>query len=142
MGGSGLGSVTAQMVDCGSGNSTCVNATGKICLLERGGNLLFCTKVTNCLAGGGMAALVYGRVDQPVCEQFTSVTLVAAQCATPAAGWPVVLAAARQQGLYLKSVIASQPGVNVTLNSGGGDYSIGLMSGTSMATPTAAGELR
>jgi hypothetical protein len=140
MGASGLGNITAQMVDCGLGNSTCANATGKICLLQRGGNLLFCTKVTNCLAGGGVAALVYGRDDQPACEQITSVTLIAKECNTPASGWPVVLTASRGQGEYLKSVITRQSNVSVTLNTGGGDYSLGLMSGTSMATPTASGE--
>jgi hypothetical protein len=140
MGASGLGSVTAQMVDCGLGGSTCANATGKICLLQRGGNLLFCTKVTNCLAGFGIAALVYGRADQPQCEQITSVTLVSNECKAPANGWPVVLTASRMQGEYLKGVITSQPSVSVTLNTGGDDYSLGLMSGTSMATPTASGE--
>jgi hypothetical protein len=134
-----LGSISGQLADCGLGGSTCANATGKICLIQRGGGLLFCTKVNNCLAGGGIAALIYGRDDQPECEQITSVTLVADQCVTPAGGWPIVLLAARKQGQYFKDLIAAQPNATVTLNTGAGDYSIGVMSGTSMATPTAAG---
>ncbi|KAF6262152.1 peptidase S8/S53 domain-containing protein [Scenedesmus sp. NREL 46B-D3] len=138
MGGSGLGRTTAKMVDCGLGGSRCANATGKVCLLQRGGDLLFCTKVANCLAGGGIAAVVYGRDDQPECEQITAVTLVSDSCTTPVGGWPIVLAATRKQGLFLKNVIAAQPDVSITLSTGASDYSLGVMSGTSMATPTAA----
>jgi hypothetical protein len=141
MAGSKAGSVTGQMVDCGLGGSACANATGKICLIQRGGGLLFCTKVNNCLAGGGIAALVYGRDDQPECEQITSVTLVSDQCVTPTGGWPIVMLATRKQGLYFKNITSAQPSVSVTLNTGADDYSLGIMSGTSMATPTAAGGL-
>ncbi|WIA12437.1 hypothetical protein OEZ85_012474 [Tetradesmus obliquus] len=133
------GSISSQMVDCGLGGSACANATGKICLIQRGGGLLFCTKVSNCVAGGGVAALIYGRDDQPECEQITSVTLVSDQCVEPAGGWPIVMLATRKQGLYIKNVTASQPSTTVTLNTGAEDYSLGIMSGTSMATPAAAG---
>lgn len=135
------GSISSQMVDCGLGGSACANATGKICLIQRGGGLLFCTKVSNCVADGGVAALIYGRDDQPECEQITSVTLVSDQCVEPAGGWPIVMLATRKQGLYIKNVTASQPSTTVTLNTGAEDYSLGIMSGTSMATPAAAGEL-
>jgi hypothetical protein len=33
---SGTGSVTAQLVDCGLGLSTCSGARGKVCLIQRG----------------------------------------------------------------------------------------------------------
>ena len=51
------GTVVAPLVDCGLGLAKCPNATGKVCLIERGTNF-FCQKVANCTAGGGVAAVV------------------------------------------------------------------------------------
>jgi serine protease len=72
-------------VDCALGNSVCANAAGKVCLMQRGGNY-FCQKVLNCMAGGGVAALIYARDDQPACEQVAGVTLLGACGSTPSGG--------------------------------------------------------
>jgi hypothetical protein len=71
-------------VDCGLGTSPCSNAQGKVCLLQRGENF-FCSKVLNCMAAGGVAAIIYGRSDQPACQQITGVTLIGA-CSNPSGG--------------------------------------------------------
>jgi len=53
--------VSGELVDCGLGLSPCVGAQGKVCLIQRG-QATFCTKVLNCLAGGGIAAVIYNLV--------------------------------------------------------------------------------
>ena len=74
------------LVDCGLAFWPCANAAGKVCLIQRGSGY-FCQKVLNCMAGGGVAALIYGRDDQPACEQVSGVTLLGACWNTPSRGW-------------------------------------------------------
>lgn len=52
--------ITGEVVDCGSGDRTCNSATGRICLMSRGGSA-FAVKVANCQAGGGVAAIIYNN---------------------------------------------------------------------------------
>ncbi|KAF8057743.1 ALG10 [Scenedesmus sp. PABB004] len=139
IGGSGTGTVSGAVVDCGLGAATCAGATGKICLLQRGGNIFFCDKVRACLAGGGIGALIYGRIDQDVCEQVSGATLISSGCQAPAGGaWPVVLTAARRQGELIRDWVAANPSAVLTLRTGSATSSLEIMSGTSMATPGAA----
>jgi hypothetical protein len=46
--------------ECTTVLCVCAGATGKICLMQRGDNT-FCAKVANCVAGGGIGAIIYGR---------------------------------------------------------------------------------
>lgn len=54
--------VTADMVHCGLGTAACADATGKVCIIQRG-DITFCDKTVNCQAGGGIAAVIYNNVD-------------------------------------------------------------------------------
>ena len=56
------GSAAGYTVDCGIGDSPCVDATNKICLIERG-EIDFAVKVENCQAGGGGGAIIYNNVE-------------------------------------------------------------------------------
>ena len=47
MEGSALASVTGEIFDCGTAQSACVGATGKICLIQRGTNS-FTEKTQHC----------------------------------------------------------------------------------------------
>ena len=50
--------VTADLVNCGRGTSTCTGATGRICLIERG-DASFAVKARSCENGGGVGAIIY-----------------------------------------------------------------------------------
>eukprot|EP00775_Hariotina_reticulata_P010849 gene10849-11003_t len=59
--GSAGSSLTGELMDCGLGQQRCTNATGKICLLERGGATptwpaFVCLKVVNCMQGTSVAS--------------------------------------------------------------------------------------
>ncbi len=56
-----MGSATGNIVDCGIGDSPCLDATNKICLMERG-EINFSVKVENCQAGGGIGAIIYNNI--------------------------------------------------------------------------------
>lgn len=58
-----VGDVIANTVDCGIGDSQCLDATNKICLIERGGDVTFAEKVEKCQAGGGVGAIIYNNVE-------------------------------------------------------------------------------
>lgn len=57
-----VGDVIANTVDCGIGDTQCIDATDKICLIERG-SYTFAEKVENCQAGGGIGAIIYNNVE-------------------------------------------------------------------------------
>ncbi|MFD2166892.1 trypsin-like serine protease [Thalassotalea euphylliae] len=59
------GSAEGELVNCGIGDSTCEDASGKVCLIERG-EINFSVKVNNCEASGGLAAIIYNNVDGPI----------------------------------------------------------------------------
>ncbi len=56
------GSASGITIDCGIGDAQCVDATDKICLIERG-DIDFSVKVENCQAGGGVGAIIYNNID-------------------------------------------------------------------------------
>lgn len=59
----GSGNAAGNLVSCGLGGpreTPCVNATGKVCLIERG-DFNFSDKALNCEAGGGVAAIIYNN---------------------------------------------------------------------------------
>ncbi|WP_428819875.1 S8 family serine peptidase [Microbulbifer sp. MCCC 1A16149] len=55
-----IGTVSAPLANCGIGDSACEDASGKICVIERGA-ISFGDKVANCEAGGGIGAIVYNN---------------------------------------------------------------------------------
>lgn len=141
MGGSARGIITTGMYDCGLANQTCFGAEGRICLIQRGGGVTFCNKVLNCMAGGGLAAVIYGSEADSECQMLFASLSCSAQAATGSqGGWPIVLTAARAQGKALRDALAANPGMLVTLDAGSGTAALEMLSGTSMSTPIAAGE--
>jgi hypothetical protein len=140
MGGSARGSITTGMFNCGLANQTCLGAEGRICLIQRGGGVSFCNKVLNCMAGGGLAAVIYGSETDSECQMLFATLSCDAKAATGASGWPVVMTAARAQGYALRDALVANPGMLVTLDAGSGAVALELLSGTSMSTPIAAGE--
>jgi hypothetical protein len=70
--------VSGQLVDCGfalNGAGPCGNATGKICLIERGFSS-YCVKANACVDGGGVGVLIFNRADRPLCEPLRLSILV------------------------------------------------------------------
>lgn len=60
MDGSPEGNPAGELMDCGLGTSTCADAVGKVCLMERG-EISFADKALACEDGGGVAAVVYNN---------------------------------------------------------------------------------
>ena len=52
------GAFAGELVDCGLGESPCEDVSGKVCLIQDGGNPLT-AKIGNCEAGKGVAAIIY-----------------------------------------------------------------------------------
>lgn len=123
----------------GLANQTCTGAAGKICLIQRGGST-FCSKVLNCLAGGGIAAIVYNAEGEFQCTMLFSSISCPSSLQPPASGWPILVTAARAQGYALKELLSSNPELTVTLDTYSGDVALATLSGTSMACPVVAGE--
>ncbi len=57
-----IASATGNIVDCGTGDTQCSDATDKVCLIKRG-DFNFSVKVENCQAGGGIGAIIYNNVE-------------------------------------------------------------------------------
>ncbi|MBT8142934.1 MAG: S8 family serine peptidase [Gammaproteobacteria bacterium] len=114
------GNATAATYNFGLGNATDNGADGKICIIERG-NISFHDKTLNCENSGGIGAVIYNNQ----AGNFNG-TLGA----TNNTSIPVVSAAQADGPDLLNSSTAT---VDVT----GSAYD--YFSGTSMATPTAAG---
>lgn len=135
--------VSGPLVSCGLASSVCESAAGKICLIQRGGNT-FRDKVKNCMDGGGIGALIYNRDDLPPCQRLDTITVgsIEQQLAGPADRVPT-MALARAQGEAL--LRALQNGTQLTASirfpvlPAQTDVGLGLMSGTSMATPAVSG---
>jgi subtilisin family serine protease len=120
MDGSAVGTSTASLVDCGTGEAQCSNAGGKICLIQRGTNT-FAEKVANCESGGGSAAIIYNNV-----AGMLYGTLGGAATNIPSVGISDVDGASLKSRLGTASV-----SVNAT------DFA--FFDGTSMATPHVSG---
>jgi hypothetical protein len=112
-----VGSVPRRrIVDCGLGlglDTPCPGATGRICLIERGGDF-FCRKVLNCKAGGGVAVLLYqgeaGANATGTCVPFDA--MLSGSC-NPPDGPPLTssdfiptVTLSRSDGLALKREVA------------------------------------
>lgn len=97
---------------------------------------MFCEKVNNCILGGGVGAIIYGKADQPACQTFDGV-LNYDGCPDPTGGWPVAVTVSRGQGDALKKLL-KDPAVTITLDARAASDPLPLdfLSGTSMATPT------
>lgn len=121
MEGSPLASATGALADCGTAESACTAAAGKVCLIQRG-NISFADKVLNCEAGGGIAAVIYnnepGMLSGTLGETVTSI---------PSAGISDTDGAA----------LLNQLGASTTLSVEASDYA--YLNGTSMATPHVVG---
>jgi serine protease len=90
----------AGLFHCGIADAPCTGATGLICLIQRG-SLSFAGKVTNCLAGGGIGAIIYNN--RPTF--FNAFTL----------GGPFETTAVAVSDMTGASLLALSPGTVVTV---------------------------
>ncbi|WIA20356.1 hypothetical protein OEZ85_006187 [Tetradesmus obliquus] len=138
--GSPAGTASGRLVDCGLGAEKC-EADGAICLLQRG-ETTFCEKLLNCAAGGGIGAIIFNRDDLPECERLAGVSVDICDAA-PEQGWTPAISISQKQGRALREALAAGEAVSATIRvtevSQANEYSLDLLSGTSMATPTASG---
>jgi subtilisin family serine protease len=121
--------VTGLLQDCGLGTAAadCGDATGKVCLIERG-VVTFATKAVACETAGGIAAVVF--------QSATGGTgPVLGTLGDTSVGIPVV-GMDRATGLALR---ADYIGTSATLSFTLSHYDYDFFSGTSMATPHVAG---
>jgi secreted trypsin-like serine protease len=54
------GQASGEIISCGIGDTICADATGNVCLIERG-DVNFSEKADNCEAGGGIGAIIYNN---------------------------------------------------------------------------------
>lgn len=131
--GSPLTDVSGPLMDCGLGISTCKDASGKICLMERG-EVNFCQKVISCQTGGGVGVLLYNKGTEPPCDQMNLIT-ISQGCTAPAGGYATTMALNRVQGLALKEALAAGTSLSVSIKpvklTVQKEYGLGMLSGTS-----------
>lgn len=60
--GASFAQFSGELVDCELGGSSCTNANGKVCMIERGTHW-FSEKAANCESGGGIGAIIYDNLD-------------------------------------------------------------------------------
>lgn len=116
---SNTGSVSGSTYFMGTAEATDSGANGKVCVIDRG-VISFADKADNCSASGGIGAIVVNNEPGVVYMDITGTS----------ATFPMVGAALEDRDSIVNSSTAS-------ITAGASDY--GYMSGTSMATPAAAG---
>ncbi|NVJ65207.1 MAG: S8 family serine peptidase [Gammaproteobacteria bacterium] len=116
-----IGNVSGATYHMGTAEAVDSGANGKICTIDRG-NISFADKINNCANSGGIGAVVINNVagEGVIYMDVTGVTT----------SIPAVGAAFEDRGAIVGAA-------NASIASGASDY--GYMSGTSMATPAAAG---
>jgi subtilisin family serine protease len=125
MDGSPLGSAGGALVDCGYGASTCANAAGKVCLIQRGDNISFADKVLACQNGDGVGAIIYNNTAGELAG-----TVAGAGTTIPSVG------ITQADGQYL---LANRIGKTAALSIAQSGYDYAAWNGTSMATPHVSG---
>jgi subtilisin family serine protease len=115
------GTVSGATYHMGTGETTDAGASGKICVIDRG-NISFADKINNCGNSGGLGAIVINNVAG---EGVIYMDIAGVTTSIPAVG-----TAYEDRNALIGSS-------TVTIDSINADY--GYMSGTSMATPAAAG---
>lgn len=114
------GSASGDTYDFGLGDATDNNASGKICVIERG-VISFHDKVLNCQDSGGIGAIIYNNEPGMLLGTLGSPN----NTTIPAVG------AAQEDGAALLAAATA----NISIGASDYDY----FSGTSMATPTTSG---
>jgi subtilisin family serine protease len=133
------GPVTAKFVSGGTGNVTEIPASvsGKIALIERGGNdptgtsLTFLAKTRNALAKGAIGVVVYSNANPVVTPGFSGLTK------TDVTTLPPMALIERADGLAL--LTTPNAALTMSFDSHGLTELFALLNGTSMATPHAVG---
>lgn len=127
--GSPKASVTGRFVYCGLGQTSDFPSSvrGNIALIKRG-TLTFGTKVKNAKAAGAVAVVIFNKDDSAI-----NWTLLSDDPADKTFEWPLAVGITDVDGAKLQQT----PDATITVTYAADDY--GVLSGTSMATPHAAG---
>jgi secreted trypsin-like serine protease len=96
------GSASGITVDCGIGDAQCVDASNKVCLIERG-EINFSVKVENCQLGGGIGAIIYNNIDG----------IISGTLGDDFTGTIPVVAITQADGITLKETIGATASLNI-----------------------------
>ena len=118
--GSATGTVSAPLANFGLGDVVDPNMAGKVCLTQRG-NITFALKVQNCVASGGVGAVIYNNVAGSFAGTLNGQTTIQAVSASDTEG----------------AAMLGQLGETATITVAPSNYA--YFDGTSMATPHVSG---